>query len=120
MDLRIVQKHSRPNHPTTCEKVERFQQTLKKWLTAQPEPETLEQLQDQLDAFVDEYNHRRPNRSLRRTTPTATYTLLPKASPGESDLKGHYRIRHDIVADTGTVTLRHAVELTEVVYMWVL
>src|SRR5262245_11638133 len=29
--LGVVQKNSRPNHPTTCGKVERFQQTLKKW-----------------------------------------------------------------------------------------
>jgi transposase InsO family protein len=34
--LRIVQKNSRPGHPTTCGKTERFQQTLKKWLRAQP------------------------------------------------------------------------------------
>jgi transposase InsO family protein len=33
----IVQKNSRPNHPTTCGKVERFQQTLKAWLHAQPD-----------------------------------------------------------------------------------
>ncbi len=36
-DLGVVQKHSKPNHPTTCGKVERFQQTLKKWLKAQPQ-----------------------------------------------------------------------------------
>jgi transposase InsO family protein len=34
--LGVVQKNSRPNHPTTCGKVERFQQTMKKWLRAQP------------------------------------------------------------------------------------
>src|SRR4051812_33804529 len=33
--LHITQKNSRPNHPTTCGKAERFQQTLKKWLAAQ-------------------------------------------------------------------------------------
>ena len=39
VDLGIEQKHSRPNHPTTCGKVERFHQTLKKWLCAQhPQP----------------------------------------------------------------------------------
>jgi transposase InsO family protein len=107
MDLRVIQKHSRPNHPTTCGKVERFQQTLKKWLTAQPEAATLHQLQDQLDAFVDEYNHRRPHRSLNRMTPATKYGLLPKAVPGHTGIEGHYRIRHDIVGDTGTVTLRH-------------
>jgi transposase InsO family protein len=107
IDLQIIQKHSRPNHPTTCGKVERFQQTLKKWLTAQPEAGTLHQLQDQLDAFVDEYNHRRPHRSLNRMTPATKYALLPKAGPGESETEGHYPIRHDIVGDTGTVTLRH-------------
>lgn len=32
--LNIVQKNSRPNHPTTCGKVERFQQTMKNWLHA--------------------------------------------------------------------------------------
>jgi transposase InsO family protein len=32
--LGVVQKNSRPNHPTTCGKAERFQQTLKKWLAA--------------------------------------------------------------------------------------
>ena len=34
--LNITQKHSRPNHPTTCGKVERFHQTLKRWLAARP------------------------------------------------------------------------------------
>ena len=37
-DLGIEQKNSAPNHPTTCGKVERFQQTLKKRLKAQPPP----------------------------------------------------------------------------------
>ena len=32
--LGVRQKNSRPNHPTTCGKVERFQQTMKKWLRA--------------------------------------------------------------------------------------
>jgi transposase InsO family protein len=34
--LGIVQKNSRRNRPTTCGKVERFQQTMKTWLRAQP------------------------------------------------------------------------------------
>jgi integrase-like protein len=49
-DLGIIQKNSRPGHPTTCGKVERFQQTLKRWLRAQPDqPTTLAALQALLD-----------------------------------------------------------------------
>ena len=29
--LGVMQKNSRPNHPTTCGKVERFQKTMKQW-----------------------------------------------------------------------------------------
>jgi transposase InsO family protein len=48
----VVQKNSRPGHPTTCGKVERFQQTMKKWLTAQPDqPATIAQLQALLEAL---------------------------------------------------------------------
>src|SRR3954451_10881084 len=36
--LHVAQKNSRPNHPTTCGKVERVQQTMKNWLAAQPHP----------------------------------------------------------------------------------
>ncbi|MGA5764841.1 DDE-type integrase/transposase/recombinase [Nonomuraea bangladeshensis] len=40
--LYVRQKNSAPNHPTTCGKVERFQQTMKNWLRAQPrQPATL-------------------------------------------------------------------------------
>ena len=34
--LGVHQKNSQPNHPTTCGKVERFQQTMKKWLRLNP------------------------------------------------------------------------------------
>jgi transposase len=38
----IVQKNGKPSHPTTQGKVERFQATMKKWLTAQPVQPTIE------------------------------------------------------------------------------
>jgi len=107
-DLGITQKHSRPNHPTTCGKVERFQQTLKKWLTAQPRPADLTGLQTQLDAFVDEYNHRRPHRSLDRRTPAAAYNLLPKTGPTGPGAGTHHRVRYDRIDKTGAISLRRA------------
>jgi transposase InsO family protein len=108
--LHVVQKNSRPAHPTTCGKVERFQQTMKKWLRAQPlQPTTIAELQTLIDDFVDEYNHRRPHRSLpHRATPAARYATMPKAMPGDSrDPDTHDRVRHDRVDKAGSVTIRH-------------
>jgi transposase InsO family protein len=80
----IVQKNGRPNHPTTQGKVERFQDTLKRALRAAPaQPTTITQLQTLIDAFVDEYNQRRPHSSLpHRSPPLVAYTARPKATPG--------------------------------------
>jgi transposase InsO family protein len=113
----VVQKNSRPGHPTTCGKVERFQQTLKNWLTAQPDqPSTIDELQGLLDRFRRAYNHRRPHRSLpHRATPATVYNTMPKAVPGPSrDADTHDRIRHDIVDKSGTVTLRVAGKLRHI------
>jgi transposase InsO family protein len=63
--LGVDQKNGRPWHPQTQGKVERFQQTMKKWLRAQPDqPTTIAELQTLLDTFTIEYNQRRPHRSL--------------------------------------------------------
>jgi transposase InsO family protein len=104
--LGITQKHSRPNHPTTCGKVERFQQTLKRWLRQQPPATDLAALQAQLDAFADEYNHRRPHGSLDRRTPAVVYDLLPKTGPTGTGAGPHHRVRHDHVDTTGAISLR--------------
>jgi transposase InsO family protein len=107
--LNIVQKNSRPNHPTTCGKVERFQQTLKKWLRAQPQqPRTISQLQALLNTFTDQYNHARPHRSLpHRATPATAYQARPQAVPGADRTSDtHDRVRHDTISKTGSVTLR--------------
>ena len=107
--MNITQKNSRPNHPTTCGKVERFQQTLKKWLRAQPDqPENLTELQTLINQFVTYYNQHRPHRSLpHRSTPATRYTTLPKAAPSldRSD-DSHNRVRRDIIDKHGKLTLR--------------
>jgi transposase InsO family protein len=116
-DWNVVQKNSRPNHPTTCGKAERFQQTMKKWLRAQPDqPATIAELQTLLDRFRTEYNQHRPHRSLpHRATPAALYDTMPKALPGPSrDADTRDRIRHDVVDKSGTVTLRVAGQLRHI------
>jgi len=106
--LGITQINSTPHHPTTCGKVERFHQTLKKWLTARPRATTITALQTQLDEFLTEYNHHRPHRSLpQHATPNTAYTTRPKANPANrSDT--HNRVRRDRVDDTGALSLRLA------------
>ena len=107
--LDIVQKNSRPNHPTTCGKVERFQQTMKNWLTAQPhQPTTIPELQALLDQFVLAYNHHRPHRSLpHRATPATAYNARPKASPTtDRSTETHYRVLHDKIDHLGKLSLR--------------
>jgi transposase InsO family protein len=104
--LGVHQINSTPNHPTTCGKVERFQQTLKRWLTRQARATTLPELQTQIDAFLDIYNHRRPHRSLtHRATPATVYQARLKAAPG-TRVDTHDRVRTDRVDQAGSVTLR--------------
>jgi transposase InsO family protein len=104
--LGVIQINSTPNHPTTCGKIERFHQTLKRWLSRQPRARTLTDLQTQLDTFVDEYNNRRPHCSLpHKATPVTAYTARPKVAPGER-VDSHQRVRTDRVDTYGTLTLR--------------
>lgn len=104
--LNITQKNGRPNHPQTQGKVERLQQTLKKWLRAQPPADTTATLQAQLDDFQSYYNEQRPHRSLQRRTPAEAYTARAKAGPAGT-VGGHWRIREDRIDDSGVVTLRY-------------
>jgi hypothetical protein len=91
----------------TTGKVERFQQTLKKWLTAQPDqPATLHQLNALLARFRTLYNQERPHRGIGRRTPATAYTALPKAVPGEPTDRTHTRVRVDKV-NNGKITLRY-------------
>jgi transposase InsO family protein len=109
--LHITFRHSRAYHPQTCGKVERYHQTLKKWLGRQPPAATLAGLQAQLDWFIGYYNTQRPHRALGRRTPAAAYAARPKAAPAGLTPAAHYRIRHDRVDDTGVITIRYSSRL---------
>ncbi len=106
--LGVQQKNSRPNHPTTCGKVERFQQTMKKWLRQQhPQPTNIKELQRLLDEFRRLYNDSRPHTSLpQQATPGVVYAARPKATPTNRDADTSSRVRRDRIDETGKVSLR--------------
>jgi transposase InsO family protein len=104
--LGITQKNSRPYHPQTCGKIERFHQTLKKWLAKHPAADTIETLQHDLDKFRAYYNTQRPHRALNRTTPALAYAARPKATP-HGPIDTHWRIRTDHIDNNGKLTLRY-------------
>jgi len=105
--LGIVFKHSTPYHPQTCGKVERFHQTLKRFLRKQSPARSIAELQFQLDAFRVYYNTRRPHRALKRQTPLAVFNSLLKAKPTMPPAPTDHRVRRDKIDAFGKVTLRY-------------
>lgn len=81
---------------------------MKKYLAKQDPAETKKQLQGQLDRFVAYYNDVRPHRAVGRRTPAEAFAARHKSSPKgpKIDCAG-YKVRHDKVDKTGSVTLRH-------------
>src|SRR5256884_1650065 len=112
--LGIVSKHSTPYHPQTCGKVERLHQSLKRFLTRQPAATALASLQPQLDAFRLYYNASRPHRALDGRTPAQAFAARVKAGPAAESASVQYRVRHDRIDKTGTVTLRYRSRLRHI------
>jgi transposase InsO family protein len=105
----IELRHSRPYHPQTCGKVERFHQTVKKYVYSHRAVRSMPELQRRLDTFTAYYNEVRPHRAKGRRTPAEAYAARIKASPpGTPDTPFlHYRIRNDRVDKDGKITLRY-------------
>ena len=105
-NLGIAQKNGHPNHPQTQGKIERFHQTLKRWLAAQPAAATLDDLQAQLYRFQHIYNELRPHRALKRLTPAVAYAATPKA-PLATTIgdPGHYRLRYNRTDNHGKMSI---------------
>jgi transposase InsO family protein len=109
--LGVAEAHSRPYHPQTNGKVERFHQTLKKWLRRQSPAASLTELQTQLDMFRHHYNHLRPHRSLNRATPAHTWQTVPKAGPADRPLGEPTRIYTGTVNTRGYITINNPHEV---------
>lgn len=76
----------RPYHPQTTGKVERFQQTLKKWLRKQPLAKDITELQQQLDHFNTIYNFERPHQGIGRRIPADRWQASPVSGPAAEPL----------------------------------
>ncbi len=96
--------NSTPRHPQTCGKIERFWQTLKKWLRARPPAATLAELNELLAQFRDFYNHHRPHRALRGATPAEAFTATRPARPADHPLPGPVFVScHLVGEDSGNL-----------------
>jgi len=88
--LGIKDINSRPYHPQTCGKVERFHQTLKRFLAKQDPAASIQELQAQLDRFRTYYNEIRPHRALGRRPPAEVYSVERRVRRDRE----HERARH--------------------------
>jgi transposase InsO family protein len=84
--LGVTASHPRPYHPQGNGKIERFHQTVQKWLARQPAAATVAELQAQLDRFRHLYNTQRPHRALDRRFPADVWTNAPKTGPAARPL----------------------------------
>ena len=113
----VLYKHSRPYHPQTCGKVERWHRTLKGFLAKRP-ARTLGELQTILEDVVAYYNDVRPHRGINRQTPATAYNARAKAKPNTLINDPHWRIRHDTVDVRGHVSLRYLGRLRHLNVGW--
>jgi transposase InsO family protein len=85
--------NSRPSHPQTLGKLERFHRTLKDWLSDQPAPSDLPELQALLDRFRIHYNEERPHQGIGDRTPGERYRLPGEDQLAELDRLGEHEER---------------------------
>ena len=71
-------------------------------------------LQAQLDVFRRYYNQSRPHRALDGRTPAQAFAARIKAGPATAPASVQYRVRHDRIDKTGSVTLRYRSRLRHI------
>jgi transposase InsO family protein len=81
--LGIGLSHSRPYHPQTQGKDERFHRTLKLELLSRQSFVSPEAIQAAFDVWRERYNHVRPHEALGQEPPSSRYRVSPRAFPEE-------------------------------------
>jgi hypothetical protein len=108
----IRDSHSRPYHPQTCGKVERFHQTLKLHLTSQERVAEIAGLQQQLDRFSNYYNSHRPHRAIGRRPPAVVWELTPRSGPADQPLNTATTTHRSIVDSNGRIEIATRVRIS--------
>lgn len=108
--IRVI--HARPYHPQTCGKIERFHQSLKRWLNTQPLAGTVEDLQAQLNCYAVYYNHRRRHDATGDLTPGERHHASSPAAPAINPIELPAAVQPVTiaavgVAKNGTVSIGH-------------
>jgi integrase-like protein/Mu transposase-like protein len=106
----ISHRHTGVRSPTTTGKIERFHQSLRKEFLAQRTFASLETAQEELDAWVVDYNSNRPHQALQMATPAQRFRLAPLAKDNVSipvdqaeDQAGQWVLRR--VASNGVISV---------------
>ena len=81
MRLGIMVSHSRPSHPQTLGKEERFHKTLKAELLKYCTGMALEECQERFETWREVYNCERPHESLEMQVPAARYQVSARSFP---------------------------------------
>lgn len=87
--------------------MERFHQTLKRFLAKQPKANTVEELQGRSTRSVLTTTTSGRTEPFGRRTPAEAYAGRPKAVPRGTPVPVHCRVRRDRLDQGGGVTLRH-------------
>jgi transposase InsO family protein len=105
----IAHRHTGVRSPTTTGKIERFHQSLRREFLAHRSFSSLEAAQEQLDAWVADYNTARPHQALEMATPAQRFRLAPLTKDGASialdakDGPGQWVLRR--VASNGVISV---------------
>jgi transposase InsO family protein len=76
----VKQLSSRPAHPQTCGKLERYHRTFKDFYADHGPADTIDELQALCDRFRWHYNRQRPHQGLDQQLPAEVYQALPNVA----------------------------------------